>query len=139
MTQKEIDELQERVYAISYSKFPLDTFFNDIQNNQAPNFNKESAYEDLKLITDEFYRLRELEKTPTLEEVKKEWEELGYEIYQEKKYIAMKNKTKKIEIIIDFKDRDYFKRDDDNFWEIISLQEHQLLTRTMKALGWFDE
>ena len=62
MTQKETKELQERCYAIGNSKLPLDTFFNDIRDNPNPNFNKESAYEDLKLIVDEIYRLKEKEK-----------------------------------------------------------------------------
>ena len=74
----------------------------------------------------------------TKEEVLKKFEELGYEIYQEEKYIAMKNKAKK-EITIKFIGKHYFKRDDDNFWEIITFQEHQLLTELFKALGWFDE
>lgn len=75
-------------------------------------------------------------KSPTLEEVKKEWEELGYDIYQERYFIAIKSKTKKMEIIINSKNKYYFKRDDDNFWETITIQEHKLLTKTFKALGW---
>lgn len=58
MTQKEINELKERCYAIGNTKFPLDTFFNDIRDNDNPKFNKDDAYEDLKLIVDEIYRLR---------------------------------------------------------------------------------
>lgn len=62
MTDKEIQELQKRVYAISYSGFPLDTFFNDIRNVSDPRFNEMAAYSDLKLIVDEIYDLIEKAK-----------------------------------------------------------------------------
>lgn len=140
MTQKEINKLEERVCAISSSAFPLDTFFNDIQNNQAPNYNWEQAYKDLKLIVDEVYRLRELEKTPTLEEIQKEWENLGYEFIT---YTAEEYTMKKFEIskygekIILWFDHSYSKvgKTDHCF----TIQEHLLLTKMFRALRWFNE
>jgi hypothetical protein len=79
-------------------------------------------------------------KTPTLEDVKKEWEELGYEL----------NRHERRELIFKFKeDGTIFTMWNFNsiryskYWRgkpaNISLQEHQLLTKTFKALGWFDE
>lgn len=62
MTNKEIQELKERIYNISYSGFPLDSFFNDIEKNDNPRFNKDLAYKDLKLIVDEIYKLKDKAK-----------------------------------------------------------------------------
>lgn len=63
MTKEEIKQLEERVYAIGSSLFPINVFFNDIRDNKDPKYNKDRAYEDLKLIVDEIYRLRD-KKTP---------------------------------------------------------------------------
>lgn len=62
MTLDEIQDLKYKVYSIGCSKFPIDIFFNDIKFNKDFNFDKNCAYEDLKLIVDEIYRLREIEK-----------------------------------------------------------------------------
>ena len=62
MDDKEIKKLQEKVYSLSFSGFPLDAFFNDIRDNQNPKFNKDLAYEDLKKIADEVYELRKIKK-----------------------------------------------------------------------------
>lgn len=62
MTKEEIKQLEERVYAIGSSLFPIDAFFNDIRDNKDPRYNKDKAYEDLKLIVDEIYRLRDKTK-----------------------------------------------------------------------------
>lgn len=63
MTTEELKQLKERVYASGSSLFPIDVFFNDIRDNKDPKYNKDRAYEDLKLIVDEIYRLRDI-KTP---------------------------------------------------------------------------
>lgn len=101
-------------------------------------------------------------KTPTLEEVKKEWEEEGYsfeiyndeyhngnvykrcviykEIFMNKRLIVLHywNKT----ITFNY----FWETFDDEGYTVnkymsfnITFQEHQLLTKTFKALGWFDE
>lgn len=57
--QEEVDKLQEKVYSVSNSAFPLDAFFNDIRDNKNPNYNKCSAYEDLEKIIDTFIELIE--------------------------------------------------------------------------------
>ena len=70
------------------------------------------------------------EKSPTLEEVKKEWEELGYEFELYSNKIELINSRKNNEIIIWFNPNYY------DCGNSISLKEHQLLTKTFKALGW---
>ena len=69
-------------------------------------------------------------ETPTLEEVKKEWEKLGYEFELYSNKIELINSSKNNEIIIWFNPNYY------DCGNSISLKEHQLLTKTMKALGW---
>lgn len=45
-------ELEEKIYSMSNSFLPLDMFFNDIRDNKAENYDKESAYKDLEIIAD---------------------------------------------------------------------------------------
>ena len=87
------------------------------------------------------------EKSPTLEEVKKEWEELGYEwcASSNNKHIVLikeikndmyngdYNKIISINSII----KNYACYIDENYsYDAITFEEHQLLTKTMKALEW---
>lgn len=137
MTQKEINELRARVYSISNCMFPLDTFLNDIEQNKNQNYNKESAYNDLKLITDAIYELKEKlkdkEQDYTLEQVQKMWEEAGYEWV--KKYLIhiklplAKDEDIYNEIAINPKTKAYFKR-----YGFIISREHDLIIKTIKAL-----
>lgn len=78
---------------------------------------------------------------PTLEEVKKEWEKLGYKWFENNGIIVLKQQiqfTNKFVIITLNSDKKaYWKNVDDNFNFIpFMFQEHQLLTKTMKALRW---
>ena len=141
MNKEEIKLLQERTYAISNSLFPLNTFFNDIRDNDNPRFGKDLAYQDLKLIVDEFYRLREKIKIPTIDEVKKEWEDIGYEWFENGGIIVLQQQiqytNKYVIITINLGKKAYWKIVDDNLNFIpFSFQEHQLLTKTFAALGW---
>jgi hypothetical protein len=141
MTQKEINELRARVYSISNCMFPLDTFLNDIEQNENQNYDKEGAYNDLKLITDAIYelkeKLKEKEQIYTLEECKKMWEELGYKLYDGKNCLDIVDKKNGFVISIFFKSKNYYKQkintDDLHYF---TFQEHQLLTKTFKWLGW---
>lgn len=140
MNRTEIKELVDKVYAISWSGFPLDSFLNDIRDSNNPNYDKNSAYQDMKLIVDEIYRLRELNKKPTLEEVKQEWEELGYRWEEHNGEIDLINKENEEVIVIDYENKQYTKTDTNvKFILYITFQEHNLLTRTFKALGWEDK
>ena len=69
---------------------------------------------------------------PTLEEVKKEWEEKGYSWIETKDEILLISNKK--QIFIDKRDKMY----SCSGWStnFITFQEHQLLTKTFKALGW---
>ena len=73
-----------------------------------------------------------------LEEVKKEWEEEGWSWFMDKICIKLTNKEdKEIEIHIWLKDIEYAKAYKE-FYQYITLQEHQLLTKTFRALKWMD-
>lgn len=77
---------------------------------------------------------------PTIEEVKKEWEELGYEF-------SFKNENNLLDIVnleelsvikIDIKGRKYIKVNCVNYSGFVPLtyEEHILLTKIFIALGW---
>lgn len=84
------------------------------------NFSELKAYVDKKF------------NEPTIEEVKKEWEELGYVCEEGASHLVLRYKGTNNMIHI-WEDRTY--RVDD--W--LTFQEHNLLTKTFKVLGWFDE
>ena len=82
----------------------------------------------------------ELTKTPTLEEVKKEWQELGYEfitLKEEETLFYILNLEEMSVIKIDCKNKKYIKVSCIYYSDFIptSFEEHQLLTKTFKALG----
>ena len=78
-------------------------------------------------------------KSPTLEEVKKEWEELGYVWKEDDYFISLKyyfDKYAGIKIIIEKHTKRFWK--EEGHFEILAVDfvEYQLLTKTFKALGW---
>lgn len=82
-------------------------------------------------------------KPPTLEEVKKEWEALGYTWEENEIYICISIEDSIDEslkdIYIDKKHKSYECFDEDDADSIslqLTLKEHQLLTKTFRALGW---
>lgn len=86
------------------------------------------------------------EKPYTLEEVKKEWEELGYEWRIQKEYphmIWLVNDDEEekwvLTIKINTQSKKFWKKWGDLSIEPFTLQEHQLLTKTFRALGWDKE
>ena len=91
----------------------------------------DEAYEEL------YKKIEELTKIPTLEEVKKEWEDLGYKIvrHERRELIFKQKEDGTIFTMWYFNNLCYSK-----YWngtpESITLQEHKLLTKTFKALGW---
>lgn len=77
---------------------------------------------------------------PTLEEVKREWGALGYKWIENKDSIDLLNESKDEIIVIDKENKRVAKTDGRvKIPLFINWQEHQLLTKTFKALGWFDE
>lgn len=81
---------------------------------------------------------------PTLEEVKKEWEKLGYEWRIPKEYphmiwlVSDDDEPKWVlHIKINTQSKKYWKRWGDLSVEPFTFQEHQLLTKMFRALGWY--
>lgn len=82
-------------------------------------------------------------KIPALEEVKKEWENDGWKWKEGKIYIELikNNEDYTIEISIDKIDKTYCCFEDDDCDQAslrLTLQEHIRLTKTFRALGWFE-
>lgn len=78
---------------------------------------------------------------PTLEEVKKEWEDDGWKWKEGTIYIELikNNEDYNIEISIDKIDKTYCCFEDDDCDQTslrMTLQEHIRLTKTFRALGW---
>ena len=71
------------------------------------------------------------ETTPTLEEVKKEWEEKGYKFVQETDWLIKISKD-----ILTLTINNSGKGGYTCNGVLIYAEEHQLLTKTFKALGW---
>lgn len=75
--------------------------------------------------------------TPTIEEVKKEWEDDGWSFIGTKTIMICKyvggNIFSTTDIQLNLNEKDCFIRG------ILNCHELQLLTKTFKALGWFDE
>ena len=97
---------------------------------------------DLNNLKEAFEKLVD-KATPTLEEVKKEWEALGYEWRTPKEYPHMINLVNDdddlkwiLTIKINTQSKKYWKRWGDGCFKAFTFQEHQLLTKTFRALGW---
>lgn len=84
---------------------------------------------------------------PTIEEVEKEWEELGYEIqcYSKSIHLVKEDRLGFEKTIVILRDSKSYKSvyesniyDEDYTCQYseITLQEHNLLTKTFRALGW---
>lgn len=102
---------------------------------------------DIKYICDEYVQdilddcvlLQELidqQKQPTLEEMKKEWEDDGYEWLETNEAIHIINPSKKNTIQIWKKLKTYSPYSNINYneWQPITFKEHTRLTKTLRAL-----
>lgn len=90
-----------------------------------------------EIIKKDLDKLEELTKVPTLEEVKKEWEELGYEWIDNCDFIELLNKSKEELFVIDTIHKKFAKSDDKvKFTLYVTFKEHELITKTFKMLGW---
>lgn len=83
------------------------------------------------------------DKTLTLEEVKKEWKDLGYTWEENEIYICISIEDPIDEVLKDIhinknhKSYECFDEDDCDSRSLqLTLKEHQLLTKTFRALGW---
>lgn len=89
--------------------------------------------EELELM--EFLNRKYIKSNPTIEEVKKEWEELEYDWKEDNFCIQLVKNYK--QIIIKKNSKTYKcdnRYDVDNGSLYITFQEHQLLTKTLRAL-----
>lgn len=82
----------------------------------------------------------------SLIEIKKEWEELGYEWRTPIEYphmVYLVNDDEQPEWILTLKintqSKRYWKIWGSGVFESFTIEEHNLLTKTFRALGWFDE
>ena len=128
----------------SYYKTTNNLYINTLEGNMKTNIGDYI----IKGVKGEYYPCKpdifELtyEKVYTLEEVKKEWETLGYtEIThsKDKQSELIFRNYNEAEIVIYLNDKDYFKYSPYRRIITLTYQEHQLLTKTFKALGWLDE
>ncbi len=104
-----------------------------------------SLEEDINILNELVIQIVK-ENQPILEEIKKEWEELGYEWRIPKEYphmiwIVDDDEEEKwvLRIKINTQSKTYWKLWGDGSFDKFTLQEHQLLTKTFRALGWYDE
>lgn len=81
-------------------------------------------------------KYQELTKTPTEEEIKKEWEALGYKWKKREHLILLYERKKDKMICINTMIYGYSCGNSDDISLILTFQEHQLLTKTFKLLGW---
>lgn len=77
-------------------------------------------------------------ESPTLEECIKEWEALGYEVFTIEDYSIsffkyFENDEEEYETTFELKTKSYYCT---NMYIEISVEIHQLITKTMKSLGW---
>ena len=92
------------------------------------------------------YLINKNNNKPTVEEVFKEFEKLGYKNKPNEKhphmiYLVDEDGEPKWDLIICINklSKKYWKRWGDNSFERFTVEEHQLLTKLFKAWGWFDE
>lgn len=121
------------------------TIYNLVHLNKARGevfIDHKQLQQDIDILWELYNKYDELTKTPTLEEVKKEWGELGWfftglpEDVKNKvscitisKYVG-KNIFSTTDIQLDLEEKDCFIRG------LINYRELQLLTKTFRALGW---
>ena len=72
-----------------------------------------------------------------LNEVIKEWKKLGYDLTRHEKLFLEFKKSDTYIMLYNYETIKYEKYSY-SYSQKITLQEHNLLTKTFKALGWFD-
>ncbi len=119
-----------------------ETIYNLVHLNKARGevfIDHKQLQQDIDVLWELHNKYDELTKTPTLEEVKKEWEEEGYRMYINAREFTMFDNANIISLYKDdilifniyVDERMYTCRIIE-----IPLEIHQLLTKTFRALGW---
>lgn len=143
------DNTEYATRKFSYYKTTNNLYINTLEGNMKANIGDYI----IKGVNGEFYPCKPdifektYDKVYTLEQVKKEWEELGYEwcASNNNKHIILIKEIKK-----DIYNGDFYKIININSitknyacyinesysYDDITFQEHNLLTKTFKALGW---
>ena len=115
--------------------------YQEALNKIKEQFGCDPAYYGLNCEFETLQKLVDQTKTPTEEEIIKEWEELGYEWwYNKKENVIELNKYEKTNGMILLLGKIEIDLDDKEYWSDIcfNMKEHQLLTKTFKYLGWFE-
>lgn len=99
-----------------------------------------------KLFKDIYLPIAPNQPKPTIEQIKKEWEDLGYKWIIPKEYPHMiylinddDDQKWVLTIKINHQSKRYWKLWGDMQFESFTFQEHQLLTKTFIALDWSDK
>ena len=119
MNSKEIEELREKVYKMSNSMLPLNTFFNDIRDNPNENYDKELAYNDLEIIVDRF------------EEYRKTNEKLNKRIIELEDKILKKGK----ELYILGNEKDELEERNEKLEKVIDILKNKVVNLTLLNTG----
>ena len=115
---KELEALRKRIYNISNSYFPLDSFFNDICNIEDKDYDKEQAYKDIEKICSLFEKLlKEQERKEKLEKVIKDLFSNHIELVRLDNCCYFKIKNSK------GCERSYTSKTFEDFWKVIEVLE----------------
>ena len=115
-----------------------ETIYNLVHLNKARGevfIDHKQLQQDIDILWELYNKYDELTKTPTLEEVKKEWEELGYDLTRHERLFLEFEKGDTYIMLYNYETVKYEKYSY-AYSQKITLKEHQLLTKTFRALGW---
>lgn len=124
------DKYKESIYNLvhlSKAKMTFDGVYIDIKQLD----------QDINVLWELYNKYQELvnKTNPIFEEIKKEWEELGYECIYEDENCLEFNHKRCLNKIHFSKENEWYGSDDERILQI-DIKEHQLITKTMKSLGW---
>ena len=136
---------QKRKYACNrYEDIPeqmnkvLDKFGND-ENVQILAYWVNKLRKERAAFRKKAVKYDKLTETPTIEQIKKEWEDLNCEWLETDKHIFIHSKESSDGVIFPTVALLYKENKTYVSNYIFDIKTHKLLTETMKSLGWFDE
>ena len=118
-----------------------ETIYNLVHLNKARGevfIDHKQLQQDIDILWELYNKYDELTKTPTLEEVKKEWEALWYKcICDDEDLLEFEHEF--LPMNIEFNKEHMWYGSTSNDITQFTIREHLLITKTFRALGWFDE